>query len=281
MSSSSKASNTALPETIILPRDKGLHLDLKEIWQYRELGFFLIWRTFKVRYRQTLLGVAWGFLQPLATAFTLLLVRSIVDIPTDGLHPAVFYLAGIVPWTFFVQGVQGATGSLVEHQSVITKVYFPRIILPLSGAVAGAVDFVFGMVVLIVAMLIFDSSFGNLWGLPLFLLYAWVISIAIGMWLSSLNAIYRDIRYGLTFLLGLWMFATPIVYPLTAVSRSWRFLYDLNPLVLVIQGFRWSLTGHGVLPGTSAWISAASILVILLTGIWFFQRAEATIVDVV
>jgi len=267
--------------TRIEPPRNFLELRLRDVWSYRELLFFLVWRNLKVRYKQTVIGVIWVIVQPLLSmgVFTIFFGR-LAKLPSDGLPYPVFYFAALVPWTYFASALQQATNVVVENQHVITKVYFPRLILPLSAVVSGLVDFAISFVVLVFVTLGFRIIPGTavLW-LPVFLVLAVATALGVGLWLSASNALYRDVRYVTGFLIQFWMLASPVVYPSSMVPQRWRWLYGLNPMSGVIEGFRWALTGHGQPPGLLQLVSAVMVLVLLASGLIFFQRMESTIVD--
>ena len=267
--------------TRIEPPRNFLELRLRDVWSYRELLFFLVWRNLKVRYKQTVIGVIWVIVQPLLSmgVFTIFFGR-LAKLPSDGLPYPVFYFAALVPWTYFVTALQQATNVVVENQHVITKVYFPRLILPLSAVVSGLVDFAISFVVLVFVTLGFRIIPGTavLW-LPVFLVLAVATALGVGLWLSASNALYRDVRYVTGFLIQFWMLASPVAYPSSMVPQRWRWLYGLNPMSGVIEGFRWALTGHGQPPGLLQLVSAAMVLVLLASGLIFFQRMESTIAD--
>lgn len=256
-------------------------LHLGELWAYRELLYFFVWRDVKVRYKQTFIGVLWVVLQPLLTmgVFTLFFGR-LAKLPSDGLPYPVFYFSALVPWTYFSTALQNCTNIVVENQRVITKVYFPRLILPLSSVVSGLVDFVIGFVVLLVVTAIYGikPTLATLW-LPMLLLLAVLTALGVGLWMSALNALYRDVRYVVPFLVQFWMFASPVAYPSSLVPERWRWLYGLNPMAGVIDGFRWALTGHGVAPGPLMLASASAVVVVVFGGLLFFERMEGTIAD--
>ena len=279
------AENLSVPAapaiTRIEPPRNFLELRLRDVWSYRELLFFLVWRNLKVRYKQTVIGVIWVIVQPLLSmgVFTIFFGR-LAKLPSDGLPYPVFYFAALVPWTYFASALQQATNVVVENQHVITKVYFPRLILPLSAVVSGLVDFAISFVVLVFVTLGFRIIPGTavLW-LPVFLVLAVATALGVGLWLSASNALYRDVRYVTGFLIQFWMLASPVVYPSSMVPQRWRWLYGLNPMSGVIEGFRWALTGHGQPPGLLQLVSAVMVLVLLASGLIFFQRMESTIVD--
>ncbi len=267
--------------TRIAPPRGWFDLRLAELWAYRELLYFFIWRDVKVRYKQTVIGVAWVVIQPLLTmgVFTLFFGR-LAKLPSDGLPYPVFYFSALVPWTYFATALQNCTNVVVDNQRVITKVYFPRLILPISPVLSGLVDFAIGFVVLmiVVAFYNFRPTSAILW-LPAFLLLALLTALGVGLWMSALNALYRDVRYIVPFLMQFWMFASPVAYPSSLVPQRYRWLYGLNPMAGVIDGFHWAITGHGQPPGPQLLASTAAVLVILVGGLLFFQRMEGAIAD--
>jgi len=267
--------------TRIQPPRGLFNLRLAELWAYRELLYFFVWRDVKIRYKQTAIGVLWVILQPLLTmlVFTLFFGR-LAKLPSEGLPYPVFYFAALVPWMYFNYALQNATNVVVENQRMITKVYFPRLVLPLSSVLSGLVDFAIGFVVLFGVALYYGIKPGPSAALLLlFLLLAILTALGVGLWLSALNALYRDVRYVMPFLLQFWMFASPVAYPSSLVPARWRWLYGLNPMAGVIDGFRWALTGHGQAPTLSLLVSSAAVLLILFGGLLFFQRMEGTVAD--
>jgi lipopolysaccharide transport system permease protein len=267
----------------IEPPRAWLELRLREVWMYRELLYFFVWRDLKVRYKQTVIGVAWVVLQPLMSmgVFTLFFGR-LAKLPSDGLPYPVFYFAALAPWTYFSTALTTATNVVVENQRVITKVYFPRLILPLSSVMSGLVDFGIAFVVLLALVLGYGLRPGvNALWLPFLLLLALATALGIGLWLSALNALYRDVKYVTPFLVQFWMLASPVAYPSSLVPEKWRWLYGLNPMAGVIEGFRWALTGHGQAPGALLLASAGAVVVLLVGGLLFFQRMEGTVADLV
>src|SRR5438874_870706 len=265
----------------IEPPRTWLDLRLREVWKYRELLYFFVWRDLKVRYKQTAVGVAWVVLQPLMSmgVFTLFFGR-LAKLPSDGLPYPVFYFAALAPWTYFSTALSKTTGIVVNSQNLITKVYFPRLILPISGVVSGLVDFAISFVVLLALVLYYGLRPGMhaMWLAPLLLL-ALATALGVGLWLSALNALYRDVGYVLPFLVQFWMLASPVAYPSSLVPARWRWLYGLNPMAGVIEGFRWALTGHGQPPDQMMLASAVAVVVILVGGLMFFQRVEGTVAD--
>ena len=267
--------------TRIEPAPNFLELCLRDVWSYRELLYFLVWRNLKVRYKQTIVGVVWVVIQPLLSmgVFTVFFGR-LAKLPSDGLPYPVFYFAALVPWTYFATALQNATNVVVENQGVITKVYFPRLILPISSVLSGLVDFAIGLIVLVLLTVAYGFRSGLIaLLLPIFLLIALLTALGVGLWLSALNALYRDVRYVIAFLVQFWMLASPVAYPSSLVPGKWRWLYGLNPMAGVIDGFRWALTGHGQPPGPMILASSAMIGITLLGGLFFFNRMEAAVED--
>lgn len=272
---------STLAKVRIEPPQGFFALRLAEVWQYRELLYFFIWRDVKIRYKQTAIGVLWVVIQPLLTmlVFTLFFGR-LAKLPSEGLPYPVFYFAALVPWNYFAYALQMTTNVVVDNQRLITKVYFPRLILPLSSALSGLVDFAIGFIVLAIFTLAYHihPTVAALW-LPVLLLLAVFTALGVGLWLSALNALYRDVKYVIPFLVQFWMFASPVAYPSSLVPLRWRWLYGLNPMAGVIDGFRWAITGHGNPPGLLLAVSAAMVAVVVLGGLFFFQRLEGTIAD--
>ena len=270
------------PTIIIKPRP-GLSLKLKELWEYRELFYFFIWRDIKVRYKQTVIGAAWAVIQPFMTMVVFsLFFGKLAKIPSENLPYPIFAYSALVPWTYFANSLTNATDTMVANQRVITKVYFPRIILPVSAVLSGLLDFTIAFVVLIVMMLFYGiHPTSNIVYLPFFLLLTIATALAVGFWTSAANAIYRDVRYVVPFLIQFWLFASPIAYPSSLVPGKWRVLYGLNPMAGVIEGFRWALLGKGEPPGPMLAVSIFVVLLIFAGGILYFRRMEGTIADVI
>jgi len=269
--------------TAITPPKSWLDLNLRELWDYRELLYFFVWRDLKVRYKQTAIGAAWAILQPFLTmlVFSLFFGR-LAHIPSNGLPHSVFYYSALLPWIYFAGALQNATNTMVENQRVITKVYFPRLLLPAAAVTSGLADFAFGFVVFLGMLLYYGIAPGPaILLLPFFLLLAVLTALGVGLWLSALNAIYRDVRYVVPFLIQFWMFASPVAYPSNLVPERWRGLYGLNPMAGVVESFRWSLTGHGQPPNILLAVSAGMVLLLLAGGVAYFQKMEGTIADVV
>lgn len=257
------------------------NLRIKELWEYRGLLYFLVWRDVKVRYKQTAIGVVWVILQPLLTmlVFTLFFGK-LAKLPSDGLPYQVFYFAAVVPWTYFSSALVNATNVVVENQRLITKVFFPRLILPFSAVLSGLVDFAIGFCVLILFALWYGIRPGiTTLLLPLFLLLAILTALGVGLWLSALNALYRDVKYLIPFLSQFWMLASPVAYPSSMVPEKYRWIYGLNPMAGVIEGFRWGLTGLGQAPGAVVIASSAMVCLLVFGGLLFFNRMEGSIAD--
>jgi lipopolysaccharide transport system permease protein len=273
---------SAAPAALRIEPPHGLfELRLREVWAYRELLYFFVWRDVKIRYKQTAIGVLWVVLQPVLNmlVFTLIFGR-LAKLPSDGLPYPVFYFAALVPWTYFAYSLQTTTNVVVENQRLITKVYFPRLILPISTVLSGLVDFAIGFLVLAVFCVAYGifPTLAALW-LPVLLLLALFTALGVGLWLSALNALYRDVRYVIPFLIQFWMFSSPVAYAGSLVPARWRWLYGLNPMAGVIDGFRWAITGRGQAPGLLLLVSACAVVLVLLGGIFFFNRMETSVAD--
>jgi lipopolysaccharide transport system permease protein len=258
-------------------------LKLKELWEYRELLYFLVWRDVKVRYKQAALGAAWAILQPLLT----MLIFSVIfgmfaKVPSDGTPYPLFAFVALVPWNFFATSLTQSSNSVVGSANLITKVYFPRLAIPLASVLAGLVDFALSFVVLLGMMVYYHHAptIHVLW-LPAFLLLGLAASIGMGFWLSAMNVKYRDVRYVVPFLVQFWMYASPIIYPSSMIPARYRTLYALNPIVGVVDGFRWALLGTKTAPGPVVAVSAAATLLFLLGGALYFRRMETEFADIV
>jgi lipopolysaccharide transport system permease protein len=265
-----------LPVVRIEPVKGFLSINLRELWEYRELLYFLTWRDIKVRYKQTVIGVAWAVLQPAAmmVVFTLFFGK-LAKIPSEGVPYPLFAFAGLLPWQLFSRTITESTNSLVNDQRLITKVYFPRLLIPTSSSLAALVDFAVSMILLLVLMAAWGMVPGiNLLWLPLFVLLMVMTALGVGYWLSALNVEYRDVSYTVPFINQLWMFMTPVVYPSTLVPEEWRMIYGLNPMAGVVEGFRWSLLGTGGGPSPMFWASLLVSLSLFLSGLAWFRRRE-------
>jgi lipopolysaccharide transport system permease protein len=267
----------------IEPSRGWVSLKLRELWEYRELLYFLTWRDIKVRYKQTVLGAAWAIIQPLFTmiVFTLFFGR-LAKIPSDGIPYPIFCYAALVPWTFFSYGLTQSANSLIGSSNLLTKVYFPRLVIPLATVLSGVIDFLLAFALLIVFMLVkgIAPTINVVW-LPFFLLLALVTSLGVGLWLSALNVQYRDVRYVVPFINQFWLLATPIAYPSSLMNEPWRTVYGLNPMTGVVEGFRWALLGTPTAPGPMLLVSSLVALLALVSGTFYFRRMEKTFADVV
>lgn len=272
--------NSSPPVVIRSDSDSG-GLDLKAAWTHRELLYFLVWRDIKVRYKQTALGIAWAVLQPLAIALSMsLLLGRLVKVPQGELPYPVFAYAGMVVWQLFAQASTDCSNSLLANERLLTKVYFPRLLLPLSAVLASLLDFAISLVVLAAFVAYFRiSPQFTLLLLPAFALLAAAAALGIGLWLSALNVKYRDVRYTVTFLIQFWFFATPIAYPASAVPARWQVWYALNPMVGVVEGFRWAVRGTGGIPMHTLAVSIGATAAMLISGLFFFHRTEDTFAD--
>jgi lipopolysaccharide transport system permease protein len=268
---------------IVKPSKGWIPLNLRELREYRELIYFLTWRDIKVRYKQTVLGAAWAIIQPFFTMVIFsLFFGKLAKVPSDGIPYPIFTYAALVPWTFFANGLSQSSNSLVGSTNLIKKVYFPRLVVPISSVISGVFDFVLAFVVLLGMMLyygIFPTV--NIVWLPLLLLLTLTTSLGVGLWLSTLNVQFRDVRYTVPFLTQFWLFSTPIAYPSSLLSRPWRTLYGINPMVGVVEGFRWALLGTDTSPGPIIIVSSLVALALLVGGAFYFRRLEKSFADVI
>jgi lipopolysaccharide transport system permease protein len=274
----------AMVLTVIEPSVGWVPLKLGELWGYREVLYYLVWRDIKIRYRQTIIGMAWAVIQPFMTmvVFSIFFGR-LARMPSDGVPYPLFAFAALVPWTFFANGLTLSANSLVHSGNLITKVYFPRLLVPMARVLTGLPDLALSSLVL-VGMIwwygLLQARPAFLW-LPVFALLAFVTALGVGLWLSALNVQYRDIQHVVPFLVQVWLFATPIAYPSSLLVEPWRTVYGLNPMVGVVEGSRWALLGSGAAPDLNVAVSALAALVIFVTGAFFFRRIERTFADVV
>jgi lipopolysaccharide transport system permease protein len=268
---------------ILRPPAGWTSIGLKELWEYRELLYFLTWRDIKVLYKQTVLGAAWAVIQP----FLMMVVFSIFfgklgGIPSDGIPYPVFVYCALLPWQLFAHALAESSGSLIGNQNLITKVYFPRLVMPISAVLGGLVDFAISFVILLAMMAYYGIIPGvAVVALPLFILLAVMTALGAGLWLSALNVQYRDVRYTIGFLTQLWLFATPVAYPSSLVPEAWRTLYGLNPMAGVVEGFRWALLGKAAPPVSLLVVSVVIVCVLLVSGLYYFRRMEQTFADLV
>jgi lipopolysaccharide transport system permease protein len=272
-----------LPVHVIAPASGWVPIRLRELWEYRELLYFLVWREVKIRYKQTALGVAWAVIQPLFTmvVFTLIFGR-LAGMPSDGYPYPVWVYCALLPWQLFAFALGESSNSVVANQRLISKVYFPRLIMPMSAVCVGLVDFAVSFCVLLGLMAWYQVLPGSgFWTVPFWALLAVSTALGIGLWLSALNVKYRDIRYTLPFLTQVLLFATPIAYPISKVSPAWQPFYALNPMVGVVEGFRWALLGTSGWAGMSVVVSVAVVAALLVSGLFYFRRMERTFADIV
>jgi lipopolysaccharide transport system permease protein len=258
-------------------------VNLGELWRYRELLFFLAWRDIQLRYKQTVLGVAWAVIQPLLTMVVFTIFLGILGkIPSDGVPYALFTLVGLLPWQLFAFALTQSSQSLVAEQRLITKVYFPRLLVPLASVASGLADFLIAFVLVLITMACYQIvPTWNLLAVPLLVLFALATALAVGLWLAALNVQYRDVRYAVPFLAQLWLFATPVAYPSSLVPEAYRPFYGLNPMAGVVEGFRWALLGSGGPPASLMCVSALTVLFLLVGGAYYFRRLERAFADIV
>ena len=271
------------PTIVIEPRRRLLDLDLTAIWEYRELLYFLVWRDLKVRYRQTIIGIGWVVLQPLMTMVVFTAVfGNFAKVPSDGVPYPIFAYSALLPWNLFASSLSRGSESVVGNAQLISKIYFPRLLLPFSGVLSPIVDFAISFVIFIAMMIWFHTlPTSGILALPLLLFLVLVTALAVGLWLSALNVRYRDVGHAIPFLVQLWLFASPVAYPVSLVPEKWRLLYGVNPMTGVVEGFRWALLGRTAAPGRWMVVSVLVTLVLLIGGLYYFRRMERTFADVV
>lgn len=274
--------SSSKPLITIEPQRGWGSLELGDLWRYRELLFLLTWRDIKVRYAQTILGASWAILQPLLTMVIFSVIfGQLAKLPSDGIPYPLFTFVALLPWQLFSYSLTNSSQSLVGSQNLVSKVYFPRLIIPIASVLPGLVDFAISFLVLIGMLFYYQIPLtARLLALPLFLLLAVMSALAVGLWLSALNVEYRDIRYVVPFMTLFWQYATPVAYSASLIPEKWRLLYGLNPMTGVVEGFRWAILGSGTLDGM-VWVSIAIIFVIFLGGLAYFKRMEATFADVI
>ena len=282
MENSQQQSNH-IPITYLKPSKGWMSIDFKELWRFRELIYFLTWRDIKVRYKQAILGIAWALLQPVLTVVIFSIVFGVLlQTPSEGIPYPLFAISALLPWQLFANVLQRSSVSLVANANLITKIYFPRLSIPLSAVFAALVDFGVSFIVLIVMMIIYQYTPGwNIFWLPAIILFALLTGLAVGLWLSALNVQYRDVQHMVPFIIQVWMYASPIVYPIEIIPEGiWRVLYGLNPMVGVIQSYRWALLG-GDQPDLTMLISVVVVIFLLVGGFYYFRRLEKTFADIV
>jgi lipopolysaccharide transport system permease protein len=270
------------PLITIEPQHGWVSLDLLDLWRYRELLLLLTWRDIKVRYAQTMLGASWAILQPLLTMLVFSVIfGQLAKLPSDGIPYPIFTYVALLPWQLFSFSLTNSSNSLVGSQNLVSKVYFPRLVIPIASVLPGLVDFAFSFVVLVGMLIYYQIPLTlRILSLPLFLVLAVASALAVGLWLSALNVEYRDIRYVVPFLTLFWQYATPVAYSASLIPEKWRLLYGLNPMTGVVEGFRWALLGSGRIDGM-IWVSVGIIIFILVSGLAYFKRMEATFADVI
>src|SRR5512135_3587470 len=272
------------PEIIHIRPSTGLAaLNLRDLWVYRELIFFMIWRDVKVRYKQTLLGAAWAVIQPVLTMLVFnFIFGTVAKVPTEGIPYPIFSYAALLPWGLFSTALNQASRSLTANQNMITKIYFPRLVLPLASVLGGLVDFAIAFLVLIVLMIYYQvAPTVAIWTLPLFLLLTLVTALGVALWLSAINVQYRDVNYVLPFLTQFWLFLTPVAYSAKVISAKWQLVYSLNPMAGVVNGFRWALLGTNTGPNLNMAVSVGISLVVLISGLFYFRSMERTFADTI
>jgi len=273
----------SLPLLRIEPSNRWPSIDFRELWEYRELLYFLTWRDIKIRYKQTVLGAAWAIIQPVFMMIVFsLFFGKLAKVPSDGIPYPVFAFCALLPWQLFASAVSDSSNSLVGNQGLITKVYFPRLVIPVSAVLSGLLDFFVAFVVLV--GLIFWYGIIPGWGIiavPAFILLAMGTALAVGLWLSALSVQYRDVRYVIGFLVQFWLFVTPVAYPSSIIPEQWRAVYALNPMVGVVEGFRWALLGKSSALGSMVWVSVGVVLITLFGGLYYFRRMEQQFADIV
>src|SRR5512134_1173257 len=273
------------PTTIYIKPSTGLAaLNLRDLWTYRELIYFMVWRDVKVKYKQTLLGMAWAVVQPVMTMIVFTFVfDKVANLPTDGIPYPVFSFTGLLPWGLFVTALNQGSRSLVMHNNMVTKIYFPRLILPMAAVFAGMVDFFISFLILIVLMFYYKvtPAWDLIWTLPFFLLLAIITALGVALWLSAINVKYRDVNQALPFLTQFWLFATPVAYSSTVISEQWQIVLSLNPMTGVVNGFRWALLGSGNGPDITLWISMLISILIFISGLFYFRSMEKTFADTI
>jgi len=277
--------STANPqiEVVLQPSKNWFSLELGDLWRFRELLFFLTWRDIRVRYKQTALGAAWAILQPLLTMLLFTVIFGLfAGLPSQGIPYPIFTYTALLPWQLFAYGLNQSSTSLVTDKNLITKVYFPRLVIPLSSVASALFDFAIAFPLWLVLMLVYRIPITwRIVTLPLFVLFALSTAMAVGLWLSALNVQYRDVRYTLPFLSQFWMYATPIAYSVTIVPERWRWLYSLNPMTGVVEGFRWALLGTPNPLGPSFLISVTAVILIFAGGLIYFKHMEDSFADLV
>ena len=268
---------------VIKPPSKFINLSFREIYDYKDLLYFLVWRDIKVRYKQTALGVAWVVLQPLISMIIFTIIfGKIARLPSEGVPYAVFTYSALLPWQLFAYSLAQSSQSLVANEKLITKIYFPRIVIPMAPIFAGLFDFLISFAVFIAILVFYGITPGfALIYLPLFILLVVLTSLGVGLWLTALNVRFRDVRYTVPFLTQVWFYLTPVAYSATLIPESWQFVYRLNPMIGAVEGFRWALLNKAAPELSVLWVSAALSLVLLISGLFYFQKVEGEFADII
>jgi len=276
-----------IPITYLKPAKGLAALNLKDLWDYRELIYFLTWRDLKVRYKQTLLGFTWVLLQPVINmvVFTILF-GQLLNVPTGGIPYPIFSFAALLPWLYFASSLSRSSTTLVGSANLISKVFFPRMVIPIAGVLSGLVDFLVSLIVLVGMMLFYKIiPTWNLLLMPLFLLLALLTALGFGLWLSALNVRFRDVNHLVPFIIEIWKYATPVIYGSTLIPEKFRFLLGLNPMTGVVEGFRWAILGSKYVenfnPGPLFIVSISITLLVLISGVIFFRNTERTFADII
>lgn len=270
-------------KTVITPPEGWLSIDLKEVWAYRELLFLLAWRDVSVRYKQSVVGIGWAVIQPLLmmVIFTIIFGKF-AKLPSEGIPYPIFTYCALLPWNYFARSLTDSSNSLVGSSHLVTKVYFPRLVLPLSKVFAGLIDFAIAFVILLVMMAWYRiSPTAGIFFLPLFIFIAMLSSLGVGLWLTAINVKYRDVVFVVPFLAQFWMYASPVAYSVTIVPEKWQWVYGINPMVGVVEGFRWAMLGKAAPNLEMIAISTAIVVLILISGLYYFKRMERTFADII
>jgi lipopolysaccharide transport system permease protein len=270
-------------KTVIEPPGSWLSINFKELWAYRELLFILAWRDISILYKQSIVGIGWVIIQPVMTMIIFTIIfGKFAKLPSEGIPYPIFTYCALLPWNYFARSLSGSSNSLVGASHLITKVYFPRLIIPLSKVFSGLIDFCIAFVILIVMMVWYHiSPTGGIFFLPLFMLVAMITSLAVGLWLTALNVKYRDVQFIVPFLTQFWLYASPVAYSTGIVPVKWQWIYALNPMVGVIEGFRWALLGKSAPNTETILLSSGIVLVIFVSGLYYFKRMERTFADII
>lgn len=273
------------PSTVYIKPSRGFAaLNLRDLWNYRELILFMIWRDIKVRYKQTLLGALWAIIQPVMTMLVFnFLFNNVAKVSSDGIPYPIFSFTALLPWGLFTTALNQASRSLTSNHNMITKTYFPRLVLPMASVLGGLVDFAIALVILFGMMYYFGitPTWSAIWAVPLFVLSSIVTALGVALWLSAVNVKYRDVGYALPFLTQFWLFITPVAYSSSVIGEKWQILYALNPMAGVVNGFRWALLGAGNPPDGFVAISAGISILILISGLVYFRNMERTFADTI